>query len=118
MLALNRFDCLPLGVNEVKNVFFDKKDAYPFLAIDDNPLIYYQFPIYFHVSKKTPELARRVEIGLKKMQKSGEFDQLFITHHAKNLAFLNLKNRSVVCLESPYIADKNQCVKAITLPNL
>ena len=118
MLALNRFDCLPLGVNEVKHVFLDKKDAYPFLALDDKLLIYYRFPIYFHVSKKTPELAKRIEMGLKKMQKSGEFDRLFTAHHAKNLASLNLKNRKIICLESPYVADKNQCAKAITIPNL
>jgi hypothetical protein len=117
MLALNRFDCIPLGANEVKHVYLDKKDAYPFLALDEDLLIYYSFPIYFYISSRAPKLAQRMELGLQKMQKSGEFERRFIEHHKEKLASLNLKRRAVICLKSPYATDAKQCEGSINIPD-
>ncbi len=118
MLALKRFDCLALGANEVRNIFDEKKLAYPTLAMDQHLLIYYNFPIYFYISNKTPKLAQRMQSGLRKLQQSGEFYRLFYRHHGKKLAELNLKNRNIICLESAYSTTENQCNKPIVLPDL
>lgn len=117
MLAAKRFQCLPLGADEVMYTFRDKKAQYPFLAVDSELLIYYNYPIYLHVSKKFPLLAERVELGLKKLQDSGEFMRLFNKHHATDLAQLNLRQRKIFCLPSPYLPDKHICEKALNYPD-
>ena len=114
MLSAERFDCIPLGIDEVEQVYLDKKIEYPFLGIDSHLLIYYHYPVYFYVSKKTPELAQRLKLGLQKMQNNGEFNQLFVKYHAEHLARLNLNKRKIFCLKSPYSVEQGECV----LPNI
>lgn len=111
MLAAKRYECLPLGSDEVMYTWRDKKTKFPFLAVEPNILIYYDYPIYLHVSKKSPELAERVKLGLKKLQHNGEFDRLFRKHHAADIEQLNLRQRKVFCLKSPYLPIDGQCEK-------
>jgi hypothetical protein len=111
MLAAKRYECLPLGSNEVVHTWRYYKTAFPFLAVEPNILIYYDHPIYLYVSKQFPLLAERVELGLKKLQHSGEFDRLFQQYHAADVAQLNLRQRKVFCLQSPYLSAKDQCEK-------
>lgn len=116
MLGYKRFDCLPFGANEVTYILEQKKDAYPFLAVDDQLLIHYEFKIQFYVSKRYPEIARRLTMGIKKLQESGEWDKLFRKYHQADLKALNLKQRRVICLKSPYIDDANQCRQPVKYP--
>jgi len=44
------------------------------------------------------------------MQSSGDFDKLFLKFHAQDMARLDLKKRTLVCLQSPYIKEP-QCMK-------
>ena len=109
MLGLKRFDCIPLGVNEI-NTFYDiEKVRYPFLAIEPSLLIVYDFPIYFYVSKKFPRIAERFALGLKKLTENGEFEKLFKRYHEKNLAQLNIRSRKIICLTSPFMNAEHQC---------
>jgi hypothetical protein len=117
MLGYKRFECLALGANEITEAYHQKKTQYPFLAIDSSLLIYYDFPIYFYVSKKHPELAKRLTLGLDKLQKSGEFERLFKQYHEKDIAALNLRARKLVCLKSPYIDNATQCTKPLKYPD-
>ena len=116
MLAAKRYECLPLGADEVMYTWRDQKNKFPFLAIEPNLLIYYDYPIYLHISKQFPELAQRVEAGLKKLQRSGEFDRLFKQHHAADIAQLHLNQRKIFCLKSPYLPAQGQCEKRLDYP--
>jgi hypothetical protein len=116
MLAARRFECLPLGADEVMYTWRDQKTRFPFLAVEPDLLIYYDYPIYLHVSKQFPALAKRVELGLKKLQRSGEFDRLFEQHHKANIAQLHLNQRKIFCLESPYLPAEGQCQKRLDYP--
>lgn len=116
MLAVKRFECLPLGADEVMYTWRNQKPDFPFLAVEQKLLIYYDYPIYLHISKQFPELARRVETGLKKLQRSGEFDRLFKQYHAADLAQLKLAQRKVFCLKSPYLPEQGQCEKHLHYP--
>jgi hypothetical protein len=80
-------------------------------------LIVYDFPIYFYVSKKFPEIAKRFELGLKKLADNGEFEKLFRQYHEKNLAQLNLTQRKIICLKSPFMSVQRQCEKPFVLPD-
>ncbi len=117
MLGFKRFDCIALGVDEVFLIQHEKKSRYPFLAIEDKLLIYYEYPIYLHVSKTEPKLAMRLQLGLEKMQQSGELVKLFKEYHPYDFASLRLDSRKVICLKSPYVdAHKQQCNKAPVIP--
>lgn len=116
MLAAKRFECLPLGADEVMYTWRDQKTKFPFLAVEPDLLIYYDYPIHLHVSKKFPELAQRVALGLKKLQHSGEFDRLFKQHHAADIALLHLDQRKIFCLKSPYLPEQGQCEKPLDFP--
>lgn len=113
MLSLKRFDCLALGINEVSPVFEEKKAEFPFLDIDKQLLIHYYFPMYFYVSNKNPELAQRMEFGLKKLIKNGTFNRIFMKYHGKTLQQLHLYDRKIICLKSPYVEQNQSC----TLPD-
>lgn len=118
MLASNRFDCLALGVNEVAIKYAQEKAAYPKLAIEQSLLIYYAFPTYIYVSKQTPELAERLTLGLTRLQQSGEFEQRLIAYFGHHLAPLQLAQRKIICLHSPYLPRENQCTEPVKLPAL
>lgn len=116
MLAAKRYECLPLGADEVMYTWRDQKNKFPFLAVEPNILIYYDYPIYLHISKQVPALAQRVELGLAKLQRSGEFDRLFKQHHATDIAQLHLNQRKIFCLKSPYLPAQGQCEKRLDYP--
>lgn len=117
-LGLNRIDCLALGANEVQFKFEDLKGDYPFLKIDPSLILYYHFPIYFYVSKKHPELAERMILGLNKLQESGAYDVLFNKFFAQYLEPLHLHNRKIICLTNPYLRVPNQCSTPVQPPAL
>ena len=109
MLDYKRFDCLALGADEVVYTFHEKKKQLPNLAMEKNLLLYYNYPIYLYVSAKHPEIALRMEKGLKKLQANGDFDRLFNHYFRKDLEELNLKARRIVCLKTPYLPPSEQC---------
>lgn len=117
MLGLKRFDCIPLGVNEITTLYDLEKRRYPFLAIEPSLLIVYDFPIYFYVSKNFPDIAKRFELGLKKLVDNGEFEKLFSEYHEKNIAGLHLTKRKIICLKSPFTNIQHECEEPFVLPD-
>lgn len=109
MLAVKRYQCLPLGADEVAFTWREKKASYPFLEMEQKLLIYYDYPIYLQISKKTPELAQRLELGLAKLMQNGRFNALFDHYHAQDLELLALRQRRLFCLISPYLPAAGQC---------
>ena len=54
MLSLARFDYFPRGVNEILPELSTHQPKYPDLAIEEDLLLHYPFPVYFFVAKNTP----------------------------------------------------------------
>ncbi len=110
MLGAKRFDCLPLGADEALFTYRRHKADFPQLQIDSHYLIHYEYPLYFYVSKSAPLLAERIQLGLQKLQKSGAFNKLFKYYLAADLRELNLAQRKLICLKSPYMpAEQQSC---------
>lgn len=110
MLSVDRFDCLPLGADEVETIYRARKALLPELAIEPSLLIYYQYPLYLYVSAKHPEIAQRLRRGFELIQRSGQFDQLFERYFRQDLAALKLPERRILCLKSPFMATDKQCL--------
>lgn len=117
MLGVKRIDCIPLGINEIGKIVEQEKKEFPFIEIEPNLLVYYDFPIYFYVSKKHPEIARRFEFGLNKLKATGEFDQLFQKYHLQHVRNLKLQSRKIICLKSPFSHNQRQCEGAMEIPD-
>lgn len=118
ILATRRFDCLALGANELLVKYAEQQETYPEMVIEPGLLLYYDFPTYLYVSRRHPQLAERITLGLQKLQASGADEQLFWRYFARKLAPLNLDKRRIICLKSPYLPAEEQCREPIILPAL
>lgn len=101
MVAANRIDLFPRGINEVFPEYAARHDAIPNLAIEKNLLIYYPWPYYFFFNKSNKALAKRVETGIRKMMKDGSFDALFMKYNRASIIKANLKNRRIIRIKNP-----------------
>ncbi len=95
MLAADRFQLLMRGVYEIKPELDAFKPSIPELAVIEGFAVYTYLPMYFFVAKNQPELAERLEYGLHKAHKSGQFDQLFDRYFRDTLELLNLGQRTI-----------------------
>lgn len=105
MLAGNRFDAFPRGVDEIGPEWQARHDRLPNLSIEDNLLLYLPAPRYFFTGN-TPAgraLAKRIETGLTRMRADGTFDALFDDYRAKVLKGISLKGRRLFVLENPVL---------------
>ena len=66
------------------------------LAIVPDLYISYPTAFYFFVSNHKPELAEALLKGLKVMKSTGEFEQLFVSYFAEDLAKLPFKEGEVI----------------------
>lgn len=106
MLRAGRFDFFPRGAQEVLSEAksFDTKG----LAIEQNLIIAYPWPVYFYVHKDHNLLAERVETGLMRARKDGDFDTFFNTHPLSRDVFAELKldQRRTIYLCNPIHSDR------------
>ncbi|HOP39466.1 MAG TPA: transporter substrate-binding domain-containing protein [Geobacteraceae bacterium] len=101
MVAANRIDLFPRGINEVFHEFADRHAAIPNLAVEKHLLIYYPWPYYFFFNKSAKSLAKRVETGIRKMMKDGSFDAIFMKYNRTAISKANLKNRRIIRIQNP-----------------
>jgi len=101
MVAANRFDLYPRGINEVFHEYAARHDAIPNLAVEKNLLIYYPWPYYFFFNKSDKSLAKRVESGIRKMMKDGSFDAIFMKYNRASIVKANLRNRRIIRIKNP-----------------
>ncbi|MGA7827736.1 MAG: transporter substrate-binding domain-containing protein [Geobacteraceae bacterium] len=101
MVAANRIDLFPRGINEVFPEYASRHGAIPNLAVEKNLLIYYPWPYYFFFNKSDKVLAKRVETGLRKMIKDGTFDALFLKYNRASILKANLQKRRIIRIRNP-----------------
>jgi len=106
MLSIGRFDYFPRGLNEVFAEFDKRKGEIPNLALEKNLALYLPLPTYFFVTPKRPDLATRLEAGLKSMIKDGTLEQVFEKYHGPSIARANLESRRIIRLENLTLTDQ------------
>lgn len=105
MLAAKRFDYFPRGITEVN----DEADLIRRgnLAVAPRLLIIYPTAMYFFVNKQNTDLAERLEKGLDKLIKSGDFDGVLQNLPQVQLArkeFSQTK-RKIIYLDNPDLPE-------------
>ncbi|MDO6423149.1 substrate-binding periplasmic protein [Saccharophagus degradans] len=108
MLDAGRYDLLSRGYSEALpelELHSDKDITY-----DEHIVLIYPLPVYFYVSPKNPELAKRIEKGLITLVNNGQFDKLFYNSPdiAQSLAVLNFEKRTKIYLCNTYIPEGAQ----------
>lgn len=102
-LANGNFDYVTFGANEVLSVFENRASKQQTLEIESNLLFFYPFPLVFYVNPKMPELAERIDVGLKKITDSGELDAIFNSYYINIVQELQLDKRGLFIVENPLI---------------
>lgn len=108
MLNRQRFDLFSRGAIEIQAEWEANKQKIPDLEIEKSIMLAYPMPRYFFVprNKKGEAMAKRIEDGLQKMAKSGEFERRYQAYKKLVLSDLDLAGRKVFRLTNTQLSDK------------
>ncbi len=104
MLNHNRFDLYMRGSTEVVEEWPWVSEKYPNIRIDENLTIYCYLPLYYHVPLNRPDLAKRLEQGLKILFEEGAIDRLLAPSIEKIEKLVKQPGRKVLYLENTNLA--------------
>lgn len=103
MLAEQRFDAFPRGLNEAYVELDQHKAQFPQITLERSKALYFPYPVYFWVNPRNPKLALRIERGLRRALEDGSFRRLFESYHAAEIAALKKEPRQVIRLSNPML---------------
>lgn len=83
MLANQRFDAFPRGLNEPWSEI--EKNASLNLVVEKRIALSYLAPLFFFVNSNNKALGDRLELGLKNAIADGSFERLFMKHWVRQL---------------------------------
>ncbi len=107
MLERKRFDYIPLGIGEVKNIFDLVKTDHADLSILNSTYLHYPFPVYFYVCDCEPLIAERIKFGLKTLKENGKLDQLIDRHFGGSFAKIKSQGTQIFKISNPYLKGKS-----------
>ncbi len=101
MLKGKRFNCFLRGANEIINDL--EKSGESNIVIEPSLAFVYPSVSLFFVSRHDPDLAARIELGLRRAILSGDFSDFLQRHYRDSLRLLDVRNRRVIRLNNPLI---------------
>ena len=106
MLERQRYDATVRGTNEVYTELatFDKNGNK--FAIVPGVGIYINSPTYIFVSKKAPGLAKRLDVGLRRLIANGRFDEMFYKWHKESIERAEIDKRIFIKIDNPVLPDE------------
>jgi len=105
MLGSKRFTTFARGINEVYQELEDQADQKLNLTADQSLLLYLPLPTYFYVTPTQPVLQKRIEVGLRRLINSGEFDRYFFSQHCPDLLRAAIQKRRLFTINNPNIRN-------------
>lgn len=112
MLKAKRYDYTVRGVNEIYAELETKQPEGADFSVVPNIGVYINSPTYFFVSKRHPRLAQRIEIGLEKIIKNGQFDEIFYKWHQTSIDKSDINNRIFITVENSTLPDSTPTGRA------
>lgn len=101
MLVGGRYDFVPLSAIEIEDQYHVDNQTIDSLAPENHILIHTALPNYFYISPNAPELADRLRVGFKELQKNGQMDKIFNKYFLQRLKKLNLAKRTIIEIPNP-----------------
>jgi len=77
---IKRCDAFPRGINEALSEYKARKIVMPELALYQDLILYYPFPMYFFTTKNNSQLAAFIQTGLEKAIDDGSFEEYIKSH--------------------------------------
>lgn len=114
MVAVERFDLLSRGVNEVAMEYESHKDI-PNFMLNAHIGLYYPLPRFFFTNKKSKGAARRVYEGLVKAYQDGSLLNLWEQQYRSSIAFGNIRNVKFFRIDNPFIDEIDPSYKQFML---
>lgn len=104
MLNARRFDLFSRGVDEIHREWLLNKERIQNLQIERKLILHYPMPRYFFVprTEQGQRMAERIEDGLHRLAKSGEFERRYAAYKRIVLGDLDLAGRRVLHLPNPF----------------
>lgn len=103
MLSARRYDFIARGVNEIYGEIGSGNKVFDNLVIEPHLAIYMPIATYLFVSPEYPQLAKRLEIGLKTMRSNGSFDKLFNEYYGESIRAANIAKRHVITIDNMFL---------------
>ena len=105
MVSKGRCDYFPRALFEGYGELAIAQQRLDNLAMLDDIIIHYPFPIYFFVNKENAALGQLIEDGLEQMIDSGEFNSFMQNHEVTEHAFPldKWQNKQIFKLENPLL---------------
>ena len=104
MLIHQRFDCFSRSVSEVLPEL--EQHAQRGLELEQGLMLVYRLPTYFFVSRDNPELAQRIEKGMRMALANGTFDALINKVYDPQLKQINFQQRRQIFLDNPLLSQE------------
>ena len=106
MLAADRFQHFPRGIEEALFEQAAYAPAFPALAIERSLAIYFPLPRYFFVAPGHERLALRLDYGLHLLIADGRFDQIFHGFYDEMIDKVGLRKRRLFKLDNPLLSPE------------
>jgi hypothetical protein len=104
MLLAGRFDYITRSPLEAFTEIDLFGKQFPQLAIEQNLLLYIPLPTYFFVSPSQPQLAHRIEAGLRLMLRDGSYQKIIRRHLGAIMEQTHFCERRVFRLDNPFLS--------------
>jgi hypothetical protein len=108
MLGAQRFDLFSRGAIEIAAEWRAQRDAVPGLMIEKHLMLHYPLPRYFFVPRNAEgeRMAERIEDGLQRLRRSGEFERRYQRWKKLVLKDVQLAGRTVFYLPNPELSPE------------
>ena len=108
MLGAGRFDLFSRGAIEIESEWRANRDAVPGLMIEKKFLLYYPMPRYYFVPRTAEgeRMAVRIEDGLQRLRRNGEFERRYQAWKRLVLKDLQLSGRTVFRIRNPELSPE------------
>lgn len=108
MLGAGRFDLFSRGAIEIQSEWNTNRENVPGLMIERKFLLYYPMPRYFFVPRTIDgeRMAVRIEDGLQRLRRSGEFERRYQAWKKLVLKDIPLGGRTIFRLPNPELSPE------------
>lgn len=103
MLNAKRYDYVPMSIVEAPLLLESQAGKGYQMVVAQRPLLYFPLPFVFYLSIHEPDLARRLEQGLRLAQADGSFDELFARSFATEIALIKQQRGDYFVLHNPLL---------------
>ena len=102
LVAHGSFDLFCRGANELQAEYEVFKKL-PDLAYDESFILSYPLPMFLLTSSQNKELAKRLDIGIKKAYADGSLQKLWLDANQDSVSFARLSTRKIFHIDNPLL---------------